>query len=213
MKVDTLLDDYIAAHTTPETPLLQQLTRKTYAKVLMPRMISGHLQGRVLSMITHMMRPARILEIGTFTGYSAICLAEGLPEGGLLHTIDINEELEDMVRDYVQKVGFQDKIIQHIGKAVDIIPTLSEMFDLVFIDADKVNNALYYDLIFDKVKQGGFIIIDNVLWNGKVVGEPDRKIDKDTQRILDFNKKVIDDTRVESVMLPIRDGLTVVRKL
>lgn len=213
MKVDTLLDDYIAAHTTPETPLLQQLTRETYAKVLMPRMISGHLQGRVLSMITHMMRPARVLEIGTFTGYSAICLAEGLPEGGLLHTIDINEELEDMVRDYVQKVGFQDKIIQHIGKAVDIIPTLSEMFDLVFIDADKVNNALYYDLIFDKVKQGGFIIIDNVLWNGKVVGEPDRKIDKDTQRILDFNKKVIDDTRVESVMLPIRDGLTVVRKL
>lgn len=213
MKVDTLLDEYIAVHTTPETPLLQQLTRETYAKVLMPRMISGHLQGRVLSMITHMMRPARVLEIGTFTGYSTLCLAEGLPEGGLLHTIDINEELEDMVRNYIQKAGFQDKIIQHIGAAAGIIPTLTDAFDLVFIDADKVNNGLYYDLVFDKVKQGGFIIIDNVLWNGKVAGEPDRKIDKDTQRILDFNKKVIEDIRVESVMLPIRDGLTVVRKL
>jgi predicted O-methyltransferase YrrM len=205
------LNQYVENHSSPETELLQQLNRETHAKVLMPRMLSGHLQGRVLSMLSYMIRPRRILEIGTYTGYSALCLAEGLADDGILHTIDVNEELETMVRKYIAAAGFQEKIQLHIGAAAEIIPALNETFDLVFIDADKVNNALYYDLVFDKVRKGGFIIADNILWSGKVA-DTERKPDKDTQRILDFNTKVQNDGRVENVIFPIRDGLMVVRK-
>lgn len=210
--VDNALHAYCEQHSDPESSILQKLNRETYAKVLMPRMLSGHLQGRVLAMLSQMIHPRRILEIGTYTGYSALCLAEGLADDGLLHTIDINEELESFVAQFIAEAGLQKRIVQHIGAAADIIPNLNETFDLVFIDADKANNGLYYDLVFDKVAKGGFIIADNVLWSGKVVGELDRKIDKDTQRVLDFNQKVQQDERVENVLFPIRDGLMVMRK-
>jgi predicted O-methyltransferase YrrM len=207
------LDDYICDHTKPETSLLRQLNRETYSKILMPRMLSGHLQGRVLSMLSHMIKPRRILEIGTYTGYSALCLAEGLAEGGILHTIDINEELETMVRKYISLAGLENKIQYHIGDAQQIIPYLHEKLDLVFIDADKENYSTYYDLVFDKVIQGGFIIADNVLWSGKVLqDEPGAMDDKDTVAIVAFNDKVMNDDRVENVLFPIRDGLMVVRK-
>jgi caffeoyl-CoA O-methyltransferase len=208
--MDTTLAQYVEAHTSPESPVLRKLNRETYAKVLMPRMLSGHLQGRVLSMISHMLRPDTILEIGTFTGYSAICLAEGLREGGTLITLDINEELESWVRSYFAEAGISDKVDYRIGNALEIIPQLNHTFDLVFIDADKVNYGRYYDLVFDKVRPGGFIVADNVLWSGKVVQTG--KIDADTQVILDFNERVHGDSRVENVLLPVRDGLMVVRK-
>lgn len=204
------IEDYVASHTAAESDLLKKLNRDTHAHVLMPRMLSGHVQGRVLSAITHMMRPKNILEIGTYTGYSALCMAEGLAEGGTLYTLDINEELEDMVRSYIEEAGMTQKINYHIGNALDIIPKLDINFDLVFIDADKINYSTYFDLVFDKVNTGGFIIADNVLWSGKVVGD---KIDKDTQAILDFNDKVHNDSRVENVLFPVRDGLMVLRKL
>jgi caffeoyl-CoA O-methyltransferase len=204
------INAYAEQHSTPETTALKNLNRETQVKILMPRMVSGHLQGRVLSMLSHMIKPMNILEIGTYTGYSAICLAEGLQEGGVLHTIDVNEELTEMVNKYVNEAGFTNKIQAHVGKALDIIPTLNYEFDMVFIDADKVNNAAYYDLVFDKVRKGGYIITDNVLWSGKVVNE---KLDTDTKIIIDFNAKVHNDPRVENVLLPIRDGLLVARKL
>ena len=175
-------------------------------------MLSGHLQGRVLSMISKMIQPKRILEIGTYTGYSAICLSEGLNKDGLLHTIDVNEELESMVRGkYFKAAGTDNKINYHIGNAVKIIPTLNEIFDLVFIDADKQNYSNYYDLVFDKVRSGGFIIADNVLWSGKILDDP-KKMDVDTKAIYDYNKKVHTDERVDHVLFPIRDGLMVARK-
>ncbi len=209
--LDPQLDAYVCNHSKAENAALQKLNRETYSKVLMPRMLSGHLQGRVLSMLTHMIRPDRILEIGTFTGYSALCLAEGLQPGGILHTIDINEELETMVRKYIAETGLEKSICYHIGDALQIIPTLNEMFDLVFIDADKTNYSNYYDLVFSKVKKGGFIIADNVLWSGKVlVNNVDT--DDDTLAIIKFNDKVMKDDRVENVLFPIRDGLMVVRK-
>lgn len=205
------IQKYVEEHSGQESELLAQLNRETHQKVLMPRMLSGHLQGRVLSMISHMMKPNRILEIGTYTGYSAICLAEGLTEGGQLVTLDKNEEIEEMVRDYFEKAGLTDKIDYRLGNAMDIIPDLEGPFDLVFIDADKKNYLNYFNLVIEKVRIGGFIIADNVLWSGKVV-QTDKKIDTDTQAILDFNRSMEDDDRVENVLLPIRDGLMVVRR-
>jgi caffeoyl-CoA O-methyltransferase len=212
--LDKGLTDYIESHTMPESPLLKKLNRDTQANVLMPRMLSGHFQGRVLSMISHMIRPSAILEIGTYTGYSALCLAEGLQENGRLHTIDINEELESMVRSYIKEARLENKINYYIGNALDIIKSLDLQFDLVFIDADKENYSNYYKLVFDKVRKGGFIIADNVLWSGKVIGaDLKTNTDKDTRAILDFNNMVHNDERVENVLLPIRDGLMVLRKL
>lgn len=205
------LEHYVIEHTQPEEAILKELGRETQSKVMMPRMLSGHLQGKVLKMFSKMIKPQRILEIGTYTGYSAICLAAGLQKEGKLITIDINEELEKMAREYFSKAGLAKKIEFRIGNAVEIIPTLKETFDLVFIDADKVNYSKYYDLVFEKVKPGGFIIADNVLWSGKVL-MPIEKMDIDTRAIDDFNKKVKADERVENVLLPVRDGLMIVRK-
>ena len=202
------LQRYAEQHTSPESDLLKKINRDTYAHVLMPRMLSGHLQGRVLSMISHLLKPQRILEIGTYTGYSALCLAEGLSPGGKMVTIDINEELEKKVRDHFAES--QDKIEYKIGNALDIIPTLNEIFDLVFIDADKSNYINYFDLVIDKVRPGGFILADNVLWSGKVLN---KNPDNDTKSIIAFNHKIQHDSRVENVLLPIRDGIMMIRKL
>lgn len=204
------IERYCLAHTAGESDLLRKINRDTHAEVLMPRMVSGHLQGRFLAMVSHMVRPHRILEIGTYTGYSALCLAEGLVHEGKIVTIDINEELETRVRSYFSQSPLHNKIDYLIGNAVHIIPTLSDVFDLVFIDADKENYALYYDLIVDKVRPGGVIIADNVLWSGKVLQE---KADKDTRAIQQFNQKVHADRRVENFLLPLRDGLMIIRKL
>ncbi|CCH54201.1 Caffeoyl-CoA O-methyltransferase [Fibrisoma limi BUZ 3] len=203
---------YADAHTSPESDLLRQLNRNTHAHVLRPRMLSGHVQGRLLSMFSWMIRPRRVLEIGTYTGYSALCLAEGLTDDGLLITLDNNEELEDFARSYWQQSPLGSKIDFRLGQAADVIPTLTDTFDLVFIDADKLNYALYFDLVIDKVRPGGFLLADNVLWSGKVV-EPVKPSDKETRAVLDFNQKIQDDPRVENVLLPIRDGLFVIRKL
>ncbi len=204
------IDAYAGRHTSPESEVLAKLNRETYAKVLIPRMLSGHIQGRMLSTFSYMIRPERILEIGTYTGYSALCLAEGVAPGGFLHTIDINEELEDMVKRYIAEAGQQERIKMHIGNALEIVPTLSENWDLVFIDADKENYSAYYDLVIDHVRPGGFIIADNVLWSGKVTEPVDAK-DEETQALVNFNKKVQDDDRVENVLFPVRDGLMVCR--
>jgi predicted O-methyltransferase YrrM len=204
--------DYTDLHTSPESALLQRINRETHTQVLMPRMLSGHLQGRVLSMFSHMIRPRRILEIGTYTGYSALCLAEGLAEDGLLYTLDINEELESRVRSYFAEAEMENKIDYRIGNALEIIPTLTETWDLVFIDADKINYARYYELVMPQVRPSGFIIADNVLWSGKVADEAAKR-DKDLQAMLDFNAGIQNDSRVENVLFPIRDGLMVARKL
>lgn len=207
------IEAYAEAHTEAESDLLRTLSRETHAKVLMPRMLSGHMQGRFLAMISRLLRPRRILEIGTYTGYSALCLCEGLSADGKLITIDKNEELEALVRRYLNLAGYESRVDFRIGRAADIIPELDETFDLVFIDADKVNYATYYHLIFDKVRPGGIIIADNVLWSGKVVQQGSKKTDKETQALLDFNRMVQDDTRVRNVLLPIRDGLMIVEKI
>jgi predicted O-methyltransferase YrrM len=199
------LTEYLDRHCEPEDELLKHINRETHLKVLMPRMLSGHYQGRVLSMLSKMVRPKRILEIGTFTGYATLCLAEGLSEKGILHTIDINPELEDMVRDHFSRSNFNQQITYHPGNALDIILELDEVFDLVFIDADKKNNLNYFDLVIDKVRSGGLIIIDNVLWNGKVLDTADA--DKDTRGIIDFNRVLSSDQRIEKLILPVRDGL------
>lgn len=193
----------------PESALLQKIDRETNLKVLMPRMLSGHYQGRVLSMLSKMVSPARILEIGTFTGYATLCLAEGLAESGILYTLDINEELEEMVRHNFAQSEYNNKIKYILGDANETINTLDETFDLVFIDADKKNNGTYYDLIFDRVRPGGLIIVDNVLWSGKVLNS---NPDKDTKNITTFNDKILADNRVEKLILPVRDGLFVIRK-
>jgi predicted O-methyltransferase YrrM len=206
------LSQYAEAHTSPESGVLAELNRETNAKILMPRMLSGHLQGQLLSMISHMIAPQYVLEIGTYTGYSAICLAAGLKANGCLHTIDINDELSSMVNHYVQQANLSGKIKTYSGNALDIIPQLNETFDLVFIDADKINYAAYYDLVFDKVKAGGYILADNVLWSGKVL-DPESQMDNDTKAIVAFNKKVHDDKRVQHVLLPVRDGLMLMRKI
>lgn len=201
---------YAEEYTSGETDLLRQVNRDTHANVLKPRMLSGHLQGRFLSMISHMIRPRRILEIGTYTGYSAICLAEGLAEDGELTTIDINEELEATVRKNITKAGMDGKIRYMLGNALNLIPGMEESFDLVFIDADKENYAAYFDLVFDKIRTGGFILADNVLWSGKILAD---KKDKDTRAIQLFNEKIKADKRVEKILLPLRDGIFMIRKL
>lgn len=209
--LEPMLAQYILDHTDPEPELLKEINRETNSKVLMPRMLSGHFQGRVLSMLSKMIRPQRVLEIGTYTGYSALCLCEGLQENGKLITLDINEELEEMVRGFFKRSLYEQNIDYRVGDALKIIPNIKEDFDLVFIDADKINYARYYDLVFDRVKQGGYIIADNVLWSGKVVGNVD-KTDKDTEAIRAFNKKIHEDHRVEHVLFSIRDGLMIIRK-
>ena len=193
----------------PESELLQKIDRETNLKVLMPRMLSGHYQGRVLSMLSKMISPDRILEIGTFTGYATICLAEGLKETGIIYTLDINEELEEMVRRNFAAAPDAAKIRYILGDATQTVHELRETFDLVFIDADKKNNGTYYDLIFDRVRPGGLIIVDNVLWSGKVLNA---NPDKDTKNITTFNDKIAADTRVEKMILPVRDGLFIIRK-
>ncbi len=210
--ISEALQRYAEQNTTPETPVLAALNRETNMKVALPVMLSGQLQGALLQMLSHMIRPNRILEIGTYTGYSAICLAQGLTDGGHLHTIDVNEELEEMCRRYFREAGVDQKITQHIGNAADVIPALNERFDLVFIDADKQNYSLYYDLIFDNVRVGGYIVADNVLYDGEVV-LPDAERSKNARAIHAFNEKILNDPRVENVLLPIRDGIMIVRKI
>lgn len=203
------LTNYLDQHCEPEDELLKHINRETHLKVLMPRMLSGHFQGRLLSMLSKMIRPERILEIGTYTGYATLCLAEGLKENGLIHTIDINGELEDMVRGYFNKSKYSQQIQYHIGNALNVIPELNVTLDLVFIDADKKNNSNYYNLIFEKVRPGGLIIVDNVLWSGKVLTENQ---DKDTREISQFNLMIKADPRVEKLILPVRDGLFMILK-
>ena len=206
--ISEALDDYVVQHSENEPELLKSLTRETYQKVLQPRMLSGHFQGRILSLISKLTRPNYILEIGTFTGYSALCLAEGMQQNGQLHTIDINEELVDLQRRYFDASGLGPQIHQHLGSAIDIIPTINLNFDLVFIDADKPNYVNYFHLIIDKLNSGGIIISDNVLWSGKVV-EPIKPDDISTKTVLEYNKVLKNDERIETVLLPIRDGLTI----
>ncbi len=206
------LEDYIEQHSQSEPELLVQLNRETHQKVLQPRMLSGHFQGRVLSMLSKLIRPTNILEIGTYTGYSALCLCEGIQENGVLHTIDIKEELVDFQRKYFDKTVWGKQIVQHLGKALEIIPTLDVKFDLVFIDADKENYINYFNIILPKMSQGGIILSDNVLWSGKVLEEV-KPNDIDTKVLKEYNKLLNEDNRVETVLLPIRDGLTVSRVL
>ena len=206
------LEDYVAFHSQNEPELLAQLNKETYQKILLPRMLSGHFQGRVLSMLSKLIRPISILEIGTYTGYATLCLCEGMRENGMVHTIDIKEELVDFQRKYFDKSPWGGQIIQHLGEAIDVIPTIETNFDLVFIDADKENYLNYYELIVPKMNKGGIILSDNVLWSGKVV-ESLKEGDLSTKILLEYNKRLKDDIRVETVLLPIRDGLTVSRVL
>ncbi|MEM7185053.1 MAG: O-methyltransferase [Bacteroidota bacterium] len=206
------IDAYAVAHSQPEPELLQQLSRETWQKVLAPRMLSGHYQGRILSMLSKLIRPTNILEIGTYTGYSALCLAEGMRDGGLLHTIDINEELYDLQRKYFDRSDWSEQIVQHLGNALDIIPNLKEDFDLVFIDADKRNYPNYLELLLPRLSSGAVLLSDNVLWSGKVVEALDPR-DEDTRALLVYNKQLNEDPRLETVLLPIRDGLSVTRVL
>ena len=206
------LEDYIEQHSQKEPELLAALNKETYQKILLPRMLSGHFQGRVLSMLSKLIRPLNILEIGTYTGYSALCLCEGMQENGALHTIDIKEELVDFQRKHFDKSPWGNQIVQHLGEAVDIIPNIDTTFDLVFIDADKEDYINYFELIVPKMNKGGIILSDNVLWSGKVV-EPLQKNDLSTKILLEYNLLLKNDPRVETVLLPIRDGLTVSRVL
>ena len=208
----TGIENYVETFTSGESKVLHELNRETNQKFLIPRMLSGHLQGRVLSLFSHLLRPRRILEIGTYTGYSALCLAEGLQSDGKLITIDVNEELEDVVNRYVQKSGLSEKIEFRIGNAMELIPEMNELFDLVFIDADKTNYSNYFDLVIDKVRPGGCIIADNVLWSGKVIHDKENQ-DEDTTALVAYNQKVQTDPRVENVLMPVRDGLMIARKL
>jgi len=204
------IDDYSVNHSQIEPLILQELTKETWQKIINPRMLSGAFQGRVLSMISKLVQPKNILEIGTYTGYSAICIAEGLTDAGNIDTIDKNEELVDLQNKYFEKSGYRSKISQHVGSALEIIPTLNKKFDLVFIDADKSNYSNYFHLIIDKMNKGGVILSDNVLWSGKVVEKLDPK-DQDTKALLEYNKLLNTDKRIETVLLPIRDGLTISR--
>jgi caffeoyl-CoA O-methyltransferase len=205
------VEQYAIEHSKPEEAVLEDLNRETWAKVLRPRMLSGHLQGKILETFSYMIQPKRILEVGTYTGYSAICMARGLAKDGKLITIDINDEISHIAQSYFQKAALTDRIELKIGDARNIIPTLTETWDMVFIDADKENYALYFDLIFDHVRPGGFIIADNVLWSGKVM-EPYDRLDEETKSLVDFNRKIMEDPRVDNVLMPVRDGLMVIRK-
>lgn len=209
--LDPALDAYCEHHSTEEASYLRELTEETHAKVQMPMMISGHLQGRFLSMLSHLVRPKTVVEIGTFTGYSALCLAEGLAEGGMVHTIDIDPYLPEMVHRYVEKAGMLDRITMHHRPALEVIPDLPAPFDLVFIDADKQNYPNYFDAVIDKVRPGGLILADNVLWNAKVL-LPSAEQDEATRAIVEYSRKVKEDPRVEQVMVPLRDGILVARK-
>ncbi len=204
------LDDYIVNHSEAEPELLQELRRETHLKVIQPRMITGHYQGRVLSMLSKLIRPKNILEIGTYTGYSALCLAEGLPPEGQLHTIEINEELQDFQRKYFDRSPLGSKIISHIGDAITVVPQLELVFDLVFIDAGKTDYDTHFENVIKKVNAGGIILSDNVLWSGKVI-KPASPADRATQALQAYNQKLMQDPRIETVMLPIRDGLTLSR--
>ena len=209
--LDPKIDAFVVTHSEEEPQILQELSRETQLKILNPRMLAGHLQGRTLSMLSHMIKPKTVLEIGTYTGYSAICLAEGLAKNGKIITIDINEELENFAKKYFITAGIESQVEQKIGNAIQVIPTIAEELDLVFIDADKTNYSNYYDLVFPKLKTGGYIIADNVLWSGKVLEGIDQ-MDPDTKALVDFNKKVQEDARVQNVLFPVRDGIQVIRK-
>lgn len=211
LEINTELEQYILAHSEPESDVLAELSRATHLQVLRPRMLSGNLQGQFLKMMCRMIGARRVLEIGTYTGYAAISMASGLEDGGVLHTIDVNDELEDFTRGFIERSGLQDRIVFHVGDACEIIPRLEETFDLVFIDADKREYSEYYRLVFDKVRPGGMIVADDVLWDGKVAA-PDVKLDAQTRGILEFNDMVQADSRVENILLPIRHGLMMVRK-
>jgi caffeoyl-CoA O-methyltransferase len=211
LTIDESIIEYVLKYTSPEDKVLQELNRETHVKVLKPEMLSGHLQGKILEMISKMMRPENILEIGTFTGYSAICLAKGLKKGGKVHTIDRNDELVEFSKKFFRKAGLEDSIIQYTGEARDIIPAMDYLFDLVYIDIDKEDYLYIYNLIFDKVTAGGYILADNVLWGGKVTCSSNQG-DKDTRSIIRFNNFIKDDERVENTILPIRDGLMIIRK-
>ncbi|ETA27195.1 O-methyltransferase [Porphyromonas gingivalis SJD2] len=206
------IDEYIATHTSAEPPLLQKLDRDAHLHLMRPRMLSGHLQGRFLSMISHLMRPRRILEIGTYTGYASLCLAEGLTPDGLLHTLERDDEMEDFIRRYLEASDLGGKIRLHIGEALDLIPDLvkNERFDLIYMDADKRQYTLYYEMIIDHLPPGALILADNTLWDGKVVAEP-LPTDSQTQGILRFNEMVLQDERVENLIVPMRDGLSMIR--
>lgn len=206
------IDDYAGEHTAAESTLLSNLSRETHLKIMTPRMLSGHIQGRFLSMIAHMLKPKFVLEIGTYTGYSALCMAEGLHPQGKIITIDNNEELKDILDQHLLSSEFSNQIEFKLGAALDIIPTLENDIDLVFIDADKPNYSNYFDAVIDKMRPGGFILADNVLWSGKVAEEI-KPNDKSTVAIDAFNKKVHDDPRVENVLIPIRDGIMALRKV
>ena len=209
--IDDNILNYSISKSEKESELLNDLYRETYLKVLNPRMISGHYQGRILSLISKIISPKKILEIGTYTGYSAICLCEGMDKDGILHTIDNNKELVEIQNKYFKKANLTDKIVQHSGDAKNIIPSIDEEFDIVFIDADKESYPEYYDLIINKVRSGGIIIADNILWSGKIL-EKVEKDDQATKSIIEFNNKIIEDDRVKNIILPIRDGLNIVRK-
>ena len=209
--VNNKIEDYIRKNSSKEPEILKDLNKETYLKILNPRMLSGHLQGRFLSIITKLIKPKKILEIGTYTGYSAICMAEGLIEKCIIHTIDINEELVSIQNKYFAKSKCNNSIIQHVGDARNIIKSINEKFDLVFLDADKENYIEYYELVIEKVKKRGLIIADNVLWTGKVV-EPNKDDDELTQYLIDFNKMINEDDRVENIILPLRDGLNIILK-
>ena len=211
--VDLEIDKYVERHTSKANNILTKIDRDTYLKSIYPRMLSGNVQGRFIAMISRMIRPKYILEIGTFTGYSAICFAEGLQENGQLHTIEINEELKEQNQKYFEEAGLANKITPHFGNALEIIPQLGIQFDLIFIDADKINYSAYFDLSMDKLKKGGFILADNVLWSGKVVSGDTSRKDKDTMAVIEFNKKVQQDSRVENVMIPLRDGMSLIQKI
>ncbi|MBI9059111.1 MAG: O-methyltransferase [Labilibaculum sp.] len=211
IEINKELEDYILNHTESEDSVLKDLTRETHVKMLRPRMLSGHLQGKFLKMTCQMIRPLRVLEIGTFTGYSAISMAMGSGDDCIIHTIDNNDELEYFTRKYIKKSGYEERIQFHVGDALDIIPQLEESFDLVFIDAAKDQYTKYYEAAFPKIKSGGFILADDVLWDGKVVNETENH-DKQTRGILEFNKFIQEDSRVENVLLPIRHGLMMARK-
>jgi len=205
-----IISSYSLENTEKEPKLLSDLNRETWANVMIPRMLSGHLQGRVLSMISKMIHPTNIIEVGTYTGYSALCMAEGLKENGKIHTLDINEEYTSVAKKYFDKSDYKENIIQHIGNAADVIPQLNYKFQLAFIDADKENYSNYFDLIIEKIDVGGYIIADNVLWSGKVIEE---NKDEETMALDNYNKKVFSDKRVETVLLPVRDGLNISRKI
>lgn len=209
---DKITENYILDHSTPLDEILNQLERETHLKVLRPRMLSGRIQGKFLDFLVKLSGAKQILEIGTYTGYSAICMANAIPENGKIHTIDINEELEDMVRKYINISNNQSKIKYHIGDAMEIIPALKENFDLVFIDADKTNYWNYFSMLIDNLKSGAWIVADNVLWSGKVL-ETAKKNDKETIALQDFNNRIQEDPRVENLLLPLRDGLMIIRKL